>query len=118
MPVNTNTDCLLICYNRKNQQQTTIINENDSEMKKWNDWKQESLHLKAPEAIQFVQNLSFPLSVKVCYFFNSKTFESYKLVNKTYQEYFDVRGNIPSVPFAYLHILGNKNKVSIFAWIT
>ncbi len=37
-------------------------------MKKWNDWKQESLHLKAPEAIQFVQNLSFPFKVKVCYF--------------------------------------------------
>ncbi len=66
-------------------------------MKKWNDWKQESLHLKAPEAIQFVQNLSFPFKCQGLLFFNSKTFESYKLVNKTYQEYFDVRGNIPSV---------------------
>ncbi len=82
-------------------------------MKKWNDWKQESLHLKAPEAIQFVQNLSFPFKCQGLLFFNSKTFESYKLVNKTYQEYFDVRGNIPSVPFAYLHILGNKTNPNV-----
>ncbi len=100
----------LYAITEKINNKTTIINENDSEMKKWNDWKQESLHLKAPEAIQFVQNLSFPFKCQGLLFFNSKTFESYKLVNKTYQEYFDVRGNIPSVPFAYLHILGNKTK--------
>ncbi len=104
----------LYAITEKINNKTTIINENDSEMKKWNDWKQESLHLKAPEAIQFVQNLSFPFKCQGLLFFNSKTFESYKLVNKTYQEYFDVRGNIPSVPFAYLHILGNKNKIQMF----
>ncbi len=62
----------LYAITEKINNKTTIINENDSEMKKWNDWKQESLHLKAPEAIQFVQNLSFPLSVKVCYFSTQK----------------------------------------------
>ncbi len=83
-------------------------------MKKWNDWKQESLHLKAPEAIQFVQNLSFPFKCQGLLFFNSKTFESYKLVNKHTKNILMLE-EISQV--FHLHIftfLETKNKIQMF----
>ncbi len=79
-------------------------------MKKWNDWKQESLHLKAPEAIHICSKSIFSFKCQGLLFFNSKTFESYKLVNKTYQEYFDVRGNIPVFHLHIFTFLETKTK--------
>ena len=67
------------------------------------------------DALEFVRKLIFPFTCQGLLLLNVNTFESLKLVNKEYQEYFDIRGcNIPSVPFAYLHIMADHNKVQKF----
>jgi hypothetical protein len=94
---------------------TTMIATDNAEMKKWNEWKQPSLDLDFNSAVDFVRGLTFPFKCQGVIFFNTKTLESHKLVNAEYQEYFDIRGgNIPSVPFAYLHIMGDQKKIEKF----
>lgn len=94
---------------------TTMITADNEEMKKWNEWKQPSLDLDFNSAVDFVRGLTFPFKCQGVIFFNTKTLESHKLVNAEYQEYFDIRGgNIPSVPFAYLHIMGDQKKIEKF----
>jgi hypothetical protein len=94
---------------------TTIVDSNDEEVKAWTDWKQKALDFTFEEAIDFVAKLSFPFKCQGLLLFNTKTFDSIKLINHKYKEYFDIRGgNIPSVPFAYLHIMSDKKKAAMF----
>lgn len=96
---------------------TEIIDEKtemSKEISEWDDWRQEILNVNVIAACEKVANLTFPFKTQGLIVFSSKTFQSHKLINSLYKDYFDVRGNIPSVPFAYLHIMSDEKKNKMF----
>ncbi|CCV02515.1 Immediate early protein ICP-46 [Armadillidium vulgare iridescent virus] len=81
----------------------------------WSSWMQEKVVIGTiEEAVKFVKDLKFPFTCQGLLFFNTTTFESHKLINAKYQEFFDIRGNIPSFAFAYLHHRTDLAKKQIF----
>ena len=67
------------------------------------DWYQEKLKFtNIQEAIKFVESLDQSFINGYGLFLFSKE-KSFKIVNKNYEELSDLRYNLPSIPFAYLH---------------
>lgn len=66
------------------------------------------------EVEKHLNTMTFPFTSQGLLFFNTETFESYKFIAPAYQKYSDVRGNMPSVMFAYLHHVNNEENKFMF----
>lgn len=78
------------------------------------NWYQKKLNFNnIQEAITFVDNLKQPFN-NGCGLFLFSQEKSFKIINKNYEELYNLRYNLPSIPFAYLHNVFYPEKQSQF----
>nr|UOX61044.1 MAG: immediate early protein [Diabrotica toursvirus 3a] len=82
---------------------------------KFKKWYQRILQFSnKDEVVKYVENLSYPFEKITGVFLYSQNFKCVKLFNSQYKELSLLRNNLPSVKYAYLHNVFDKEKKEMF----
>lgn len=98
----------IIITSIKDKNGIDVVDEN------YKSWMQKKLHFKTiKQMIDYVESFNMPFDNGFGLYLSSKD-KNIKIINKTYKTFENLRNNLPSIPFAYLHNCFNFETRNLF----